>query len=49
MLNNNEMLGDLPVDAQPEAVLLQLGELGPVGHHHQRPHSQAGAPAVFND
>ncbi len=33
--------GDIPADAQSETVLLQLGELGPVGDHHQCTHCQA--------
>jgi len=41
--------GDLPGDAQPEAVLLQLGELGPVGDHHQRPYRQARPIGVFHE
>ena len=32
--------GSVPADAQSEPLLPQLGELGPVGHHHQRGHGQ---------
>jgi hypothetical protein len=41
MHSQTSIAGDIPADAQSEAVLLQLGELGPVGDHHQCTHRQA--------
>ncbi len=47
-LNFHYILGNLPADAQPEALLLQLGELGPVGHHYQCSHREAGGETSTN-